>query len=81
MNDKNCGNCRFALEVPNEPGRVACRRYPPHILFAPLPKQRMDGKVGIDWSNQAMSFPQLRADIGWCGEHQDAPPRLAINTQ
>lgn len=75
MTDKNCGNCKFGLKADED--TVWCRRFPPSLMFAPVPEQNLAGDMGITFKAQGSAYPRLRV-IGWCGEHQNAPPTLAI---
>lgn len=81
MKSESCGNCRFGLELAHEEKRTACRRYPPTLMYQPVTQQAIaGGKMVINWSNQASGFPQVHTELGWCGEYQAAPPKLAIDT-
>ncbi len=81
MSIKNCGNCKFALDVtPGETDeikqRLACRRYPPTLMYQPVPEQKVLGsEPSISWKFQGSAYPQMRP-IAWCGEHQDAPAAI-----
>lgn len=72
---ERCGSCKFSLPVGDQ--RVACRRYPPHVLVFPIPVQAVaGGDMKVDWTRQAASFPTTHPDMGWCGEWQAAPPAI-----
>ena len=82
MADENCGGCKFWMPLEQDdqgsPTIGACRRYPPTIMYQPIPVQKVVGSAPvIDWSKQASTCVQTRPSA-WCGEFVVAPPRLAI---
>lgn len=69
-----CDGCKFFVKREDDsPGN--CRRYPPTLLYQPIPMKGVIGKAPeISWEHQASNFPLVKQD-SWCGEWQ---PALAI---
>lgn len=68
MTSNQCHTCKFFVaRAADAPGN--CRRYPPTMLYQPVPLQTIVGKPPeISWEHQASNFPLVRKDW-WCGEY------------
>lgn len=58
MKSASCSSCKFALQVPEVPNQVWCRRFPPYVI------PHINGEL-------VSHFPQMQLH-GWCGEFRAA---------
>lgn len=71
--EHTCGNCMFAVLMVGDQGLYTCRRFPPTLMYQPMPAPSLVGsKPSVNWEHQASSFPMVRSE-SWCGEHRTEP--------
>jgi hypothetical protein len=78
MNDQptprnRCATCEWF--VPNEKnpaGAGACKRYPPSLMYTPVPIQDLAGDTGITAHILGTAWPNV-LPVHFCGEHRSVP--------
>lgn len=67
---RSCKSCRHSnVSAEGENVSISCRRYPPTVMYVPIPqKSLVGGPPNVGWMT-ASGFPTV-LDSMWCGEWQ-----------